>query len=183
MNKKIVAIVFTIMGILLIISGLSLIVYKQLNGNNNKDKESNILKEYEIFKNKVENFNTIRDSYYNVVAKNLYPESVETDYDDWVEYLDKYTKATDEVNNVSTNLKNNCVNFYYSNKDVNNKCQSFIIAYETTINYYTKDVLAFNENLNLYRRNSYNNNKDVKDYDLKYDYVDIDSNGKFYGRD
>lgn len=184
MNKKIPTI-FLIVGILLVIIGISLTVFKVTNNDskNKKEKENKILEEYEKFRNKVDNFNSSRDDYYNKVAKNLYPESVENNYENWISTLDVYTKATDEVEEGSSYLKDNCVNTYYSNNDVKNKCDAFVIAYETAINYYTKDVYAFNDNLNLYRRNNINSNSNIIDYELKYDYVDIDSDGKFWGKD
>mgnify|MGYP004531853895 FL=1 len=184
MNKKIPTI-FLIVGILLVIIGISLTVLKVTNNDskNKKEKENKILEEYEKFRNKVDNFNSSRDDYYNKVAKNLYPESVENNYENWISTLDVYTKATDEVEEGSSYLKDNCVNTYYSNNDVKNKCDAFVIAYETAINYYTKDVYAFNDNLNLYRRNNINSNSNIIDYELKYNYVDIDSDGKFWGKD
>ena len=184
MNKKIPTI-FLIVGISLVIIGISLTVFKVTNNDskNKKEKENKILEEYEKFRNKVDNFNSSRDDYYNKVAKNLYPESVENNYENWISTLDVYTKATDEAEEGSSYLKDNCVNTYYSNNDVKNKCDAFVIAYETAINYYTKDVYAFNDNLNLYRRNNINSNINIIDYELKYDYVDIDSDGKFWGKD
>lgn len=184
MNKKIPTI-FLIVGILLVIIGISLTVFKVTNNDskNKKEKENKILEEYEKFRNKVDNFNSSRDDYYNKVAKNLYPESVENNYENWISTLDVYTKATDGVEEGSSYLKENCVNKYYSNNDVKNKCDAFVIAYETAINYYTKDVYAFNDNLNLYRRNNINSNSNIIDYELKYNYVDIDSDGKFWGKD
>lgn len=184
MNKKIPTI-FLIVGILLVIIGISLTVFKVTNNDskNKKEKENKILEEYEKFRNKVDSFNSSRDDYYNKVAKNLYPESVENNYENWISTLDVYTKATDGVEEGSSYLKENCVNKYYSNNDVKNKCDAFVIAYETAINYYTKDVYAFNDNLNLYRRNNINSNSNMIDYELKYNYVDIDSDGKFWGKD
>ena len=44
-------------------------------------------------------------------------------------------------------------------------------------------MYAFNDNLNLYRRNNINSNSNIIDYELKYNYVDIDSDGKFWGKD
>lgn len=184
MNKKIPTI-FLIVGISLVIIGISLTVFKTINNDNKskKEKENKISEEYENFRNKVEKFNGVRDQYYNNVAKNLYPESVESDYADWIKDLDIYTTATDEVESVSNYLKVNCVDRSYSSNDVKNKCESFIIAYETTINYYVKDINAFNNNLVLYRRNSISSNDNIVDYESRYSYVDIDSDGKFWGKD
>lgn len=185
MNKKTSAIILTIIGLLLIIIGLSLTVFENINNKNDNKKgiETKIVENYETFKSKIDNFNNVRDQYYNDVAKNLYPESVESDYSEWIKSLDNYTVAVDDVVNVSDYLKDSCVNKYYSSTDTKNKCVSFIIAYETAVNYYTKDIYAFNDNLSLYRRNTVDANDSITDYKVKYNYVDIDSDGKFYGKD
>lgn len=184
MNKK-VPIILLVMGILFVVIGVLLTVFNSVNSVN-KDKkilENKVLEEYDLFKNKIDNFNLLRDDYYNKVAKNLYPESVKEDYGEWVDILNDYTKSIDEVESISNNLKENCVNKYYSNNDVKNKCDSFVIAYETAINYYIKDIYAFNNNLNLYRSNNDGGKESIIDYNLKYDYVDVDSDGRFFGKD
>lgn len=184
MNKKIPFIVFLV-GVLFVIIGVSLMIFDSTN-KINKDKkelENKILEEYEVFKQKIDSFNLARDNYYNKVAKNLYPELVEDDYEEWLDVLNNYTITTDDIENVSNYLKENCVNKYYSNNDIKNKCDSFVIAYETAINYYTKDIYAFNDNLDLYRSNNDGGKESILDYNLKYSYVDIDSDGRFFGKD
>lgn len=184
MNKKIPFILF-FMGIFFVIIGVSLMVFNSASdvSRSKKELENKMLEEYEIFKQKIDNFNLARDNYYNNVAKNLYPESVEEDYEKWLDVLNSYTNDIDEVENVSSYLKENCVNKYYSNNDIKNKCDSFVIAYETAINYYTKDIYAFNDNLDLYRSNNDGGKESILDYNLKYNYVDIDSDGRFFGKD
>ena len=183
MKNKRIAVIILVVGILLIITGLSLGIYTYINKNNEKTKEynRNILAEYDLFKNNIDSFNEMRTIYYNDVAKNLYPESVDEEYVDWLEILNSYTESIDKVEKSSKVLKEECVNKFHSNNDVKNKCDSFVIAYETVMNYYTKDVISFNETINAYLANK--KDEDIKNYELKYDYTDINLDGKFIGKD
>lgn len=182
-NKKL-ALFTLIIGILLIVVGFSISVYIYLNqkNENNKQIEDTILKAYEVFKTNTESFDDIRSTYYNDVAKALYPESVETEYEKWYEILNQYTESVDKVEKSSSELKQHCINRYYSNSDVKNKCDSFVIAYETVINYYTKDIIAFNEIIDTYLENAEESKDKIKTYELKYDYTDINLDGKFIGK-
>lgn len=185
-NKKL-AIFMLIFGILFIIVGIILLVCQEVKSNKNKQKEMEltILETHDDFRKKVDSFNELRSSYYSEVVSDLYVETVKDNYKDWVLILDKYTEKVDSIEETSTYLKENCVNKYFSNKDVMNKCEAFVIAYETVINYYTKDLIEFNEVLELYRtQNKVDLEKtDIKDYVSKYNYMDVNSDGKFIGKD
>lgn len=182
-NKKL-AVFALIVGILLIIIGLSVGIYTYINKNKeeNKKYEETILKEYETFKTNTDTFNDMRTAYYNDVAKNLYPESVEEEYENWMEVLKNYTDSIDKVESSSNKLKEECVNKYHSNEDIKNKCESFVIAYETVMNYYTKDIISFNETINAYLDDA-EDEEEIQSYELKYDYTDINVDGKFIGKD
>lgn len=181
-NKKI-AIVILIVGILLIASGSALGIYTYVSENKEKTRkyEKNILDKYEEFKIKADSFNEVRTTYYNEVAKNLYPESVKEEYANWVTVLKNYTESIEQVEKSSDVLKQECVNKYHSNDDVKNKCQAFVIAYETVMNYYTKDIESFNETIQTYVANNGNDEK-IQSYESKYSYTDINSDGKFIGK-
>jgi hypothetical protein len=186
MKSKKLAVVTLIIGILLIIGGLSLWIISYINEKNTETKqlEDEILTNYEVFKEKTEAFNDFRsNTYYNEVTKDLYLESVSDEYEVWINILDIYTDTIDEVENSSSYLKENCVNTYYSNNDIKNKCEAFVIAYETVVNYYTKDIISFNELINEYINNNDSDIENIKEYNLKYEYVDINSDGKFIGKD
>lgn len=186
MKSKKFAIVVCILGILLIIGGLSYGCYAYINkqDKDQKEIENKILLEYDNFKKNAESFNELRSkTYYNGVAKNLYVESVESEYEAWIEILDKYTELTDKVENSSIFLKENCVNKYYSNENIRNKCDSFVIAYETTINYYTKDIISFNDTINSYLKKINEESENIKLYEQKYNYIDINLDGKFIGKE
>lgn len=182
-NKKL-AVFALVVGILLIVAGLSVGIYTYINKNNeeNKKYEDTILKEYDNFKVNTDTFNDMRSTYYNDVAKNLYPESVEEEYEKWVEVLKSYTESIDKVENSSNELKEECVNKYHSNEEIKNKCESFVIAYETVMNYYTKDIISFNETIDAYL-NDVENEEKIKNYESKYNYTDINADGKFIGKD
>lgn len=186
MKSKKIAIIVCVFGILLIVGGLSLgsYIYLMRQSKEHKKVEDKILTEYNTFKDNVESFNEFRNkSYYNKVATDLYVESVESDYESWIEVIDDYTKYVDHVEEASAYLKENCVNKYYSNSNIKNKCDSFVIAYETTLNYYTKDIISFNEIITSYLRNLEEEQDKIKLYDQKYDYMDINLDGKFIGKD
>lgn len=186
MKNKGIAVIICIIGILLIIGGLSFGCYNYINKQNQESKEieNKVLLEYNTFKENVESFNEMRSkTYYNEVASNLYVESVELEYESWLEILNRYTELVDKVEDSSAFLKENCVNKYYSDGNVKNKCDSFVIAYETTINYYTKDIISFNEMITTYLKEVNEEKENIKLYEQGYNYTDINLDGKFIGKD
>ena len=182
MKKRKIAVFMLVLGILLIVLGISILIYNEMTNKKQKQEnlEKNVIEKYETFKNNVESFNETRSIYYSDVVENLFTETVEDEYKNWITILDKYTNKVDEVEKSSAYLKKECVNKYYSNKDVMNKCDSFVIAYETVINYYTKDIISFNEVIDKYH-NEYDKSKEkeINNYSSKYDYVDINLDGEF----
>ena len=124
-------------------------------------------------------FNEIRSKYYKEVNDDLYPESVELDYENWIPILDEYTSRVDDVEEASSFLKQNCIDKSYSNKEIKSKCDAFVIAYETVINYYIKDIVSFNENIDAYFNENNVSGDKIKKYSLKYEYVDSDNDGNF----
>ena len=185
MKKKNLAFIILVICFLLIVSGVTYFVYDNLHEKKveNEKIENSILKDYEVFREKVDDFTLNRATYHDEVLMNLFIETVESDYDKWIPILEEYTSSVDAVENASNNLKDLCVNHYYSKEDIKNKCQSFVIAYETTMNYYTKDILSFNDILEQYRTTAINSNENLNDYELKYNYTDINKDGNFVGKD
>lgn len=186
MKNKSIAVMICIIGILLIIGGLSFGCYAYMNRQNQENEkiEGKVLSEYSTFKKSVESFNDMRSkTYYDEVARNLYVESVESEYESWVKVLDRYTELVDRVENSSVFLKENCVNKYYSDENVKNKCDSFVIAYETSINYYTKDIISFNDVITSYLKGISEEQENIKLYEQKYNFIDINLDGKFIGKD
>lgn len=182
--KKKIPIVILIVGFLLIVAGIAFGFYKEISEakREKQEIEEKIVKEYQDFEIEIEKFNEIRSGYYEDINSNLYKESVEDEYDNWIKVLNDYTEAVDNVQNKSVYLQDKCIDKSYSNKDVISKCESFIIAYETVINYYTKDVNEFNEIINEYLKEN-DDKEEITEYNLKYSYTDIDSDGNFHGKD
>lgn len=185
MKKRKIGLVLLIIGIVLIIGGITSYIYINIIRDNNEQKrmENTILEDYEVFKTKTESFNTIRTNYSNDIVNDLFVENVEDNYDKWIEETNQYTKIVDEIENVSNNLKELCVNKFYSNKDVSNECTSFIISYETIMNYYTRDINNLNKTIDEYNNLKEKNKEEKELYNLKYNYTDINEDGKFVGKD
>ncbi len=182
-NKKILVILSVIAGLFVLI-GLSFMVYRYFD-QDKKEKEkieNEIVSDYATFRKKTEDFNEVRDIYYHQVANDLFLESVEEEYDHWKEIIQQYTNITDEVENSAGQLKNLCIDHYYEKEEIQNKCSSFVIAYETAINYYTKDLKAVNELIQTYQKENKENEK-IKEFSFSYDYIDLNSDGKFVGKD
>ena len=179
MKKNAVIIIISSILVIGIIVGIVLVSNKIKENNKiKKEKENNIVENYFKFKEKVEDFNMQRKIYTNQVDSDLFVESVYK-YEDWIKELDAFTEKIEAVESVSGYLKENCVNKLYDNQDVKNKCDAFIIAYETAFNYYVKDVMHFNESMEEFSSKS----KTYDKYELNYEYVDINKDGKFFGKD
>ena len=176
MKNKVVKIMISIV-IVLIILTVGLFIYKQIDTRNKEKRkvEKEIVKNYQTFREKVEDFNEERKIYVNQVESDLFVES-SYKYPEWITEIDKYTEKVDIIDKNSDYLKEKCINHLYSNQDIKNKCEAFIIAYETAFNYYVKDIMLFNESIEEF------NKEDLEQYELKYDYVDINKDGNFFGK-
>lgn len=186
MKKKSIAFIILVIGILLIVLGICILVFRKNSFENKKQKEleETIIEKYTLFNKNIETFDEIRALYYSDINNKLLVENVSTSYKDWISFLDNYTSQVDKVEESSNYLKQECIEKEYSNQDILNTCKSFIIRYETVINYYTKDIISFNELLDKYRKElALTEESNIKDYNLKYNYVDIDLNGEFKGKD
>lgn len=186
MNKKKFFILFTVVGTILVFLGILLAVITIVNKQNQekKDTENKINVYYTGFKQYADQFADIRQSYTEAVTENLYPESVSEEYDNWLEAIDSYKKLVDQAIIPAENLRNLCIDKTYSNKDVENNCTAYIINYETIMNYFVKDLEEFNTFITDYLED--NDSSDVTTYDLdtdKYNYLDVNEDGKFIGKD
>lgn len=179
MKKKVLIIIIIVL-VLAAIVGTTIAVYMKIDKENKlkKETESNIVEKYTVFRKKVEEFTSERKVYSIQVESDMFKETL-GNYDKWVEEIDKYTKTLDDIEEESGYLKDNCVGKIYSNQEVKNKCEAFIIAYETAFNYYTKDLILYNKTLKEITKDE---KTEYKEYELKYDYVDINKDGKFLGK-
>ena len=181
MKNRSIVIILVVIGVFCIVSGSSMMVYNTINeqNKNKKQAEELIVKGHSVFKNEIESFNQARTDFYEKVISDMFIETVEN-YDEWIKVIDEYTATVDKVEEKSKNLKGACVTKFYSSLDVRNKCDSFVIAYETAVNYYTKDIKAFNESIIDFNKNLDNK---LNEYELKYEFTDINDDGKYYGKD
>ncbi len=180
MKKNTLIIIISIIVGLAVI-GTSVMVYLKIDKDNKKKKEveKNIVSKYDSFREKVEDFNSQRKIYSIQVEADMFEETL-SNYEKWIEELEKYTKTLENIEKESDYLKENCIGTFYSNQDVKNKCEAFIIAYETAFNYYVKDILSFNTTLEVINTEA---KEEYKKYDSDYKYVDINKDGKFFGKD
>lgn len=187
--KKKLALILLILGLLLLASGGALLV---VNGFKNDKEElaktmNIIVDDYEIFRQKVENFSTLRENIYNDVMNSQYYAEVYTNYNTNIQKLQQYEKAVAEVETASKNLKNSCIGKTFNDQGVINKCNAFVINYEQSINYFINDIERFNTRIKEY--NTWlKNQTDTKyqtltEYNANYkDYVDINNDKIFSGK-
>ena len=179
MKKKTLIIIISIIVVIAIVAS-SVMIYLKIDSNNKKQKEieKNIVSKYETFREKVEDFNSQKKVYTLQVEADMYTETL-GNYDKWLEEVNKYTDTLENIEKESDYLKENCIDKYYNNQDVKNKCEAFIIAYETAYNYYVKDIKSFNSTLEDITQDS---KEKYNEYELKYDFTDINKDGQFSGK-
>ena len=177
MKKKVVYILIAFIVLIVIATGIFLI-YKKIDKNNKEKKqiEEKIISSYTTFNEKKEIINSERKVYLLQIESNMSSETLE-EYENWINEVNNYTVNLDNVEQASKYLKEKCIDTTYKNQDVQIVCDQFISAYETAINYYVKDIISFNETL----KNVSNGSK--PEFELKYNYTDINKDGKFVGKD
>lgn len=176
MNIKKIAIVALIMAVALIVTGNSILVYNLMQKEkiDLKKISASVKKDYSLFKKDIESFNKKREEYDEKVASNLFLETIE-EYDNWVEIINSYTKTINKIDEDARTLKEKCINKAYTDEDLKNKCSAFIIAYEESINSYVKDITGFNKEVSNIKIKL--NEDNISEYEISYDYVDINSDG------
>ena len=174
------AIFLLIVGILLVVCGNSLLVFKLMD--NKKENEEKFVKtvdeKYNLLKKDIESFNKVREQYDTKVSANLFIETID-EYSNWIKEIDSYTKVINKIDKDSKYLKDNCVNKTYTDKETNNKCSAFVIAYESSINLYVNDITEFNKKIEEFKKEI--DDEKIVEYDLKYKLTDINKDGKFEG--
>ena len=176
---KKLAVALLVLAVALIVTGNSVLVYNLMKKEkiNLKEITASIKKDYKIFKKDIEDFNTKKEEYDDQVASNLFLETVE-EYDKWIKVIDSYTKVINQIENDSETLKQNCINKTYVDEETKNKCDAFILAYEESINSYVKDINGFNNELSSIKSNLKKSEKEkISEYNLSYEYIDINSDG------
>jgi len=200
MKREYTQIFSFILGFTFILSG---VIFSFVNSykeekNNEIQEEADIIDEiidvYEIFKNKTEEYSTKRDEINNDIADyTSYYSGMEERYEEMTEKLNEYEELVKEVEDAAYYLKNHCINKTYSNQDANGKCNAYIINFEKTVNSFVGDIEFLNSKIDEYNEWIVEENEDLKENE-KYgeltsfipnhykDYVDVNSDGTYLGR-
>ena len=184
-NKKIGIIIF--LGFLLIVIGI--ISYVVINYNNDqaevKKRMEIVLNNYDIFKSKVDSFNTIRDNIYSEVIQDMYYQTLKDNDMHYKELFQSYKESLNEIDKVYKKVENKCINVLHPDSSVNNKCEAIVIGYEEVVNTYISDVTSYNKNIDSYNKwLTDNNSSDLKLEKIKLDrdYLDINGDREYKGK-
>jgi len=184
-KKKII--ICVVLGILLVFLGITFSVISILNEEkkDTQKKQDEIREKYRGFKEAADHFTEARKEYQTVISEDLYVESVEEEYEEWMEVFKNYQEVVDKVIENSKSLDKLCVGKKYPDQTVMANCQAYMINYETVMNYFVKDVEAFNEFMETYYTDYKGDKEKYPTYELqeKYHYIDINDDGKFIGKD
>ena len=187
MGKK-KGLILLIIGTVLVFLGLLLTVLEVMNNDKKEEEEkiSELTTHYDKFMSYANKFNDVRKHYYDVVVNDLYNESVKDNYEIWIKELDDYKKLVDQIIEEATPLQTLCVGQVYNDKEINNNCEAYVINYETFMNYFMKDVEEFNKFITTYLAEYAPKDSKVELFQLdsnKYQYIDVNDDGKFIGKD
>lgn len=145
-----------------------------------------VLKSYDNFNNRVEEFSDIRNKFYEL-KEELYLETLSQNVDGWNDFMNKYAENIKEVEKASKNLKNNCF-IKYGDVETNSKCTAFKANYEAAMNYYITDVKVYNKLVDEYDKwNEEQGGENAKlnkaDYPVYKKYIDFDKDGEYFGKE
>lgn len=186
--KRKISLGISIIGIICMLAGASLLVVNVNNGKKEYESLKNsIVNDYEDFKVKIESFSEERTNIYNSLNEITYLTDLSVNYDKLVQEYKDYELTLQEIENSSKNLKVNCYKKDYIETDINNKVSAFTINYEQAVNYYIQDVEAFNEKVRNY--NNWIQTSQVAttyvelaEFESSYkEYVDINGDGIYNG--
>lgn len=186
-NKKTKIIIFTVVGILLIFLGITFSVVSLLNRESKEIQKAqeDVKNKYRDFKTEADQFTEARKKYQNVVSNNLYVESVEEEYETWIQALEAYQKVVGKVVSKAKPVGDVCIGRSYPDQNVMANCEAYMINYETVMNYFVKDVESFNKFLEEYYTDYKGDKEKYPTYELKeeYHYIDVNDDGKFIGKE
>ena len=180
-SLKIIGIMIIIIGILV---GCATIWVNGLMEDQKKTKKTMkiVLKYYDNFNNRVEEFSSVRNNFYQY-KEDLYLESLASKTADWDKFMGEYADTIKEVEKASKNLKANC-KIKYGDVNTNSKCTAFKANYEAAMNYYISDVKLYNKLVDEYDEW----NKDGKypepkkgTFPVYKKYIDFDHDGEKFG--
>ena len=139
-KKEYAKLISFILGLTFIIAGITFSVTQVYKENRDKKRAEEILiideivKDYETFNSKAEEFSEKR-----------------TDInDDMMKELEDYEALLKEVDESGSYLKNNCISKTYSSADANHKCNTYIMNLEKSINSFVSDISFLNNKIDEY---------------------------------
>ncbi len=187
-NKSVKIILCIVLGLVLIVSGIGVSVAMTVKEDRQQlqDLQNDIQDKYKGFKKEADLFPEARKNYQTNVVENLYIEAVTEEYAGWIEAIDAYRKIVDAVLAEAEPLKDLCIEKIYPDVTTKNDCEAYTINYETVMNYFVKDVEAFNEFMQKYYDEYEGDSETYPLYQLekeKYQYIDINDDGKYIGKD
>lgn len=184
MGKKNVIIIVIVGTLLVFLGSLMIVIHQIQTQNQEKETKENQLKiYYKEFNEQASQFADKRIEYTKAVVENMYYESVNDEYDTWIKEMKSYHELVDSILVKAKPLENLCINQVYSKEELKNDCDTYVINYETVMNYFVKDVNEFNDFIMDYN-NDYN--AKILTYELdtnQYNYLDVNDDGKFIGKD
>ena len=190
MKKKIFAVVCLIIGIGFLVGGIVLFVFnKQELDKSNDELRTAIIKDYDVFKTKVENFSDTRIAFYALIDSDIrYSEDLPKNYDKLIKDFQNYEAILKDIEESSETLKKNCLENEFDPKDVEitRKVDAFISSYEQVFNLFIDDTKYLNERIAQYNAwvdtQTASTYKKLNEYETSYkDYVDVNDDKVFNG--
>ena len=180
--------------VLVIISGLSLLIYNFYRGyKEDKIKTEELIKnvntDYENFITKINNINLKREKVYTEIFKETYYTDMQNNIDGWNTTINEYSNSVKELDSNFEYLKNNCIDIKFYHSDINPKCESFLQNYEMIINYYVSDITTYNNNIDSYNTRVNENQEESYKIIDKFvnnsytEYIDFNNDGVFLGKE
>lgn len=186
-DKKTKVIICIAVGVLIVVLGVTFSVVTLMNKErkNMQDRQNEVKEKYHAFKVEADKFADVRKSYQTTVVENMYVESVEEEYKNWIEELKKYQEVVDKVLEQTKPVGDLCIDKTYSDQTVMANCKAYMINHETVMNYFVKDVEEFNQFMEKYYKDYKGNKEKYPLYTIeeKYHYIDINDDGNYIGKD
>ncbi len=148
-----------------------------------------IVKSYNNFSKKMEEFNTMRDQLHTEFLDKVYYDTLETQDAEFKNKLKSYEELVSKISlSTKNNLRKYCTDdIYYSSSDVNSKCAAYKQGYEEMVNYFVDDINSYNNNLQQYNAWLDSENKQdsihLENYETKKKYIDYNKDGQYSGRE
>lgn len=184
MKRKIVIII-----LLIVLFALGVVTYFFIDSIKEdqaitKEKAAEIIKSYEKFNSSIQAFAALREEYYNKRQK-TYLEEFSKEYKDWDDFISKYEKSIQDVEDNTKVLKTSCT-VKFADPNVSSKCDIFKANYEAAMNYYIADIKGYNKTVKQYNKWAEENKKGGRLKEGKLvvykKYIDFDKDGEYFGK-